>query len=568
MKRKIFTLLISILSLTAWAEETSIIMTTLKQGAFEFKLSVLHSNKDYVTIDWGDGSLVEYKVAGDTLISSPRNLTGTTTIKVQGCIYGIKCDTLQLTKLEVKNLDNSTGPWPYVSCSGNQLTSLDLSQAAVVDLSCGGNLLTSLNVKNNPKLFWLDCCNNLLTSLDISHNPALKYFDCPNNQLKTIDVSHNPNLYWFFCSNNLFTTLDVSHNPALNILDCGGNCLTSLDVSKNRSLYGLGCSDNYLTFSTLPVYKYEKYFYSPQKNIRIGANDMVVDLSSQHIIKDETGKVEKTIYAWFTTDSVKLVKGVDYEEKDGVFTFLNTLSENIYCEMKNSVFPGLVLRTTNIKLQSQLVTEEIEIVGFNNEGKFEIGFCLPSNATLTGSFLLQFPEGVTLDMEQTLLSDELSKNFDLVITPQKNNTWLLEIKAKSLKSLTETGTYQTIMDIAYLVDPALEKGTYEALIKDLDFELNDGTHIIEQERAVNIEVFRYGTAIDKINSGKGSIHLSGQNLVVDTENAESIEIYSVSGVKLYSGSKAAGKAEINISGLPQGVLIIRGGSGWTTKVVK
>lgn len=210
----------------------------------------------------------------------------------------------------------------------------------------------------------------------------------------------------------------------------------------------------------------------------------------------------------------------------------------------------------------------VQVVGSDNTGQFNIDFSFPTNSALTGSFLLQFPEGVTLDMEQTLLSDELSKNFDLVITPQKNNTWLLEIKAKSLKSLTETGTYQTIMDIAYQVDPALGKGTYEALIKDLDFELNDGTHIIEQERAVNIEVLRYGTAIDKISSGKGCIYLSDQNLVVDTENAESIEIYSVSGVKLYSGSKAAGKAEINISGLPQGVLIVRGGSGWTTKVVK
>ncbi|MDR3268469.1 MAG: T9SS type A sorting domain-containing protein [Tannerella sp.] len=56
-------------------------------------------------------------------------------------------------------------------------------------------------------------------------------------------------------------------------------------------------------------------------------------------------------------------------------------------------------------------------------------------------------------------------------------------------------------------------------------------------------------------------------LFVNSPVAEQIDIYSISGARLYSAQKPSGEATFNLGHLPKGVLIVRGGSGWTRKVV-
>ena len=135
-----------------------------------------------------------------------------------------------------------------LSCGGNQLTSLDVSNnTALEELYCYSNQLTSLDVSRNTALTWLDCYNNQLTSLDVSKNTALTYLDCYNNQLASLDVSKNTALTELYCDNNQLTSLDMSKNTALKELHCNENQLTSLDVSKNTALTVLLCSYNQLT---------------------------------------------------------------------------------------------------------------------------------------------------------------------------------------------------------------------------------------------------------------------------------------------------------------------------------
>jgi hypothetical protein len=57
-------------------------------------------------------------------------------------------------------------------------------------------------------------------------------------------------------------------------------------------------------------------------------------------------------------------------------------------------------------------------------------------------------------------------------------------------------------------------------------------------------------------------------LTVQTPAAEQIDVYSINGALLYQVQKASGEATLNLSRLPQGVLIVRGGSGWTRKIVR
>jgi hypothetical protein len=56
-------------------------------------------------------------------------------------------------------------------------------------------------------------------------------------------------------------------------------------------------------------------------------------------------------------------------------------------------------------------------------------------------------------------------------------------------------------------------------------------------------------------------------LTVNTPRAEGIDVYSVGGLLLYQAQKLSGDATFSLRHLPHGVLIVRGGSGWTGKIV-
>jgi Leucine-rich repeat (LRR) protein len=94
---------------------------------------------------------------------------------------------------------------------------------ALTYLYCSGNNLTSLNVSQNNALTILSCYDNQLTSLDVSKNTALTVLGCQSNQLTILDVSKNTALTYLYCTENQLTSLDVSQNTALMDLRCWGN---------------------------------------------------------------------------------------------------------------------------------------------------------------------------------------------------------------------------------------------------------------------------------------------------------------------------------------------------------
>ncbi|MFD0778525.1 hypothetical protein ACFQZF_08615 [Flavobacterium myungsuense] len=195
-------------------------------------------------------------------------------------------------------------------------------------LDCSGNTLTTLDVSKNISLTALRCENNQLTKLDVSKNTALNGLVCSNNQLSYLNLKNtnlisygynsftqNPNLtciqvddkvysdtnllyvkdatafYEESCASfytlipdvnfenklielgfdsgtadgeiltssiNTITFLDVSSSNitdltgiqdfvALTDLNCNSNQLTALDVSKNSALTSLDCANNQLT---------------------------------------------------------------------------------------------------------------------------------------------------------------------------------------------------------------------------------------------------------------------------------------------------------------------------------
>lgn len=136
----------------------------------------------------------------------------------------------------------------YLSCSQNQLTTLDVSHNLNLEiLICGDNRLTSLDVSKNVALLQLNCAMNMITSLDVSHNTELRSFCCAFNKLKTVDLSQNVKLEQLICGCNQLTELDLSKNTALKEVECSVNWLSSLDISHNKELQELACLNNKLT---------------------------------------------------------------------------------------------------------------------------------------------------------------------------------------------------------------------------------------------------------------------------------------------------------------------------------
>ena len=161
-----------------------------------------------------------------------------------------KVKALEVSDLGITSMDDVLYQMPALTtlkCSGNNLTSLDLSKNPnLTTLYCGKNQLTSLDLSENPNLISLSCMNNQLTSLDLSENPNLTTLLCGNNQLTSLDLSMNPNLSKVSLEGNSLTSLVVV-NTALTTLYCRGLGLTSLTVSDNASLTTLNCSGNKLT---------------------------------------------------------------------------------------------------------------------------------------------------------------------------------------------------------------------------------------------------------------------------------------------------------------------------------
>ena len=178
---------------------------------------------------------------GVTFLDCSGNQLTTSDVSENTSLTTLDCSDNQLTTLDVSKNTALT----KLSCSNNQLTALDLSQnTALKFLYCTDNQLTALDLSKNTALAELNCCNNQLTALDVSKNTALRGLGCFNNQLTTLDVSKNTALTQLFCNNNQLTALDVSKNTALTMLFCFNNQLTTLDVSQNTSLTWFFCSGN------------------------------------------------------------------------------------------------------------------------------------------------------------------------------------------------------------------------------------------------------------------------------------------------------------------------------------
>jgi Leucine-rich repeat (LRR) protein len=76
------------------------------------------------------------------------------------------------------------------------------------------------------------------------------------------------------------------------------------------------------------------------------------------------------------------------------------------------------------------------------------------------------------------------------------------------------------------------------------------------------------SSIESIPSSSIKLSLTSVLLSVSSPYSERITIYSSSGILLIRASKEKGSTSITVSHLPRGVLIVRGSSGWSRKIIR
>lgn len=208
-----------------------------------------------------------------------------------------------------------------------------------------------------------------------------------------------------------------------------------------------------------------------------------------------------------------------------------------------------------------------EPIDNNNQGGFDIDVNIPTDSISNGNITITLPEGFTLDEKNTTLTLDFAGLFELKITKQENNSWLIEINPKSIKSAALTSESATkMLHVAYKVDETLVKGTYDISINNILFETPGGNLIPEPAITVPANVTRWGVDNEQMNVSEPTVYVSNHILYVQTLHNEKVYIYSITGAKLYETQTQSGTTAINAT-FPKGVLFVKGSSGWAKKVL-
>jgi hypothetical protein len=200
----------------------------------------------------------------------------------------------------------------------------------------------------------------------------------------------------------------------------------------------------------------------------------------------------------------------------------------------------------------------------DNQGTIEIALEIPVNEQFSITFTVTLPVGFILDQQATSLVSDLLGSYQLSITPNGQGGWLFGITpALSVRSGEETA-YREVINIVYTVPEAAPDGDYEVKIQDVDLTTDSGEVIHQDEITVPV---RITSSVGNASIDAGNVRYANGVLTVNTPAAERITVYSLSGAVMYQARKAAGEASFDLNGLPKGVFIAKGSSGWTRKAV-
>jgi len=214
--------------------------------------------------------------------------------------------------------------------------------------------------------------------------------------------------------------------------------------------------------------------------------------------------------------------------------------------------------------QQEIVMPDNTQTGTDGKGNILLSLSTPTNELFSGSFRLILPDGVQVDLSATRLIGDLASLLNLNIVQEEDGSWLFTITP--INESVNGVDYSQIMEIAYIVNETVEKGDYEAAVRDLSFTFGDGTSITKSEIPIQLTVTST-TGIPNLIAVT-SAYISNDQLYIQSPLAETVQVYSITGVLLYNFQKTEGKVSYPINQLKGATLIVKGSSGWVKKLIK
>ena len=225
----------------------------------------------------------------------------------------------------------------------------------------------------------------------------------------------------------------------------------------------------------------------------------------------------------------------------------------------------------------QYLFVESDTVSASLNGKISFSLLMSDNDRLTrGYFKLELPNGFELTrgeegrLYRTELTDAFKELSVLEIVRQDDGSYLFDITLTTPRSMLRSGTKDTVkvMDIAYTISNNSSISSteiYDAKFRNVEFNLNDDVSIKKDLIIVKIRSFEDPTSNEIVDGDNMPVYMSDNSLYVNTVQAETIYVYSLTGSLIYMGNKTEGPAVFNVN-TQEKVLIVKGSSGWASKV--
>ncbi len=411
---------------------------------------------------------------------------------------------------------NSSSPkrLTYIRWSSSISGNLDMGLcSSLVSLDCSSYFcsLKNLDVSKNTNLYYL-YCNGLFSQLDVSKNTKLIQFTC-YAKLSGLDLSNNKSLTHLTCSG--MPSLDLSNNRSLKELYCYD--VETLDLSQNTALTRINCISEKL------------------KNLDLSYN---VNLTDVYL-----GEAIETI----NVNNCKSLQTLHFEKGSMLKNLDVTNNKNL---------------TSLFIYSSQLTNLDVsQNTALNflccSSGLFKIS-TLPNKPASVASYIYSPQttlQGGRIDYTQGIdLSSEFSRIINGV-TQLTTYSWFDELdNPVSSDLITDNGNG------TFTLSPRLSEKTVHCRMKN--------NHFPDLTLQYTVTINKNNeTKMNLPDNIKTSVYLSDGMLHIEGADCETIEIYSLNGKKLYSVPKQDSKISIHTSAWRKSALIVRGSSGWSTKVI-
>ena len=165
---------------------------------------------------------------------------------------------------------------------------------------------------------------------------------------------------------------------------------------------------------------------------------------------------------------------------------------------------------------------------------------------------------------------------------EKNNPVLIErYNYKHLIVITRyeynAAGYMTLLEQYWNTDGKLdiidgypkETVEFDAQGRPVEMRMYRGSQATNSWLLDSYSLFHYsdGVSNEKIETLTPAVYINQDIMYVQAVRSETIAVYSIAGAKLYETAIQPGLNTINAANFPQGILFIRGSSGWVKKVI-